>query len=260
MPNPDRDPPNARWAHRPAPRPLGAGLPRRRRGRTLWWVAVLVATVAAGLGVPAWTQAVEAARYPVSTADLAAGRSALDGLPIKGRAPTSGYDRSAFGQAWADVNRNGCDTRNDILARDLTGTTFKPGTSDCVVLAGTLDDPYSGEVRQFVRGAGSAAVQIDHVVALSDAWQKGAQQWAPATREAFANDPANLLAVDGPLNQEKGAGDAATWLPPNTGYRCVYVLRQVRVKAAYGLWVTAAERDAMHRQLGRCVVADVRTQ
>ena len=92
-------------------------------------------------------------------------------------------------------------------------------------------------------------------MALSDAWQTGAQQWTPETREAFANDPANLIAVDGPLNQEKGAGDAATWLPPNTGYRCVYALRQVRVKAAYGLWVTAAERDAMRRQLDRCVVA-----
>jgi hypothetical protein len=224
-------------------------------GWTLLWAAVLVATAGAGLGLPAWTQAVEAARYPVSAVDLAAGRVALAALPVKGRAPTTGYDRSAFGQAWADVDRNGCDTRNDVLARDLTGATFKPGTGDCVVLAGTLDDPYGGEVRQFARGERSAAVQIDHVVALSDAWQKGAQQWTPETREAFANDPANLLAVDGPLNQEKGAGDAATWLPPSTGYRCVYVLRQVRVKAAYGLWVTAAERDAMRRQLDRCVVA-----
>ncbi|NMM32203.1 MAG: HNH endonuclease [Cellulomonas sp.] len=257
MPNPDRDPWNARWSDRRALRLLGARRPRCRRGRTLWWLAVLVATVGVGLGLPAWTQAVEAARYPVSAADLAAGRSALDAIPVKGRAPTTGYDRSAFGQAWSDVNRNGCDTRNDILARDLTGATFKPETRDCVVLAGTLDDPYSGGVRQFVRGAGSTAVQIDHVVALADAWQKGAQQWAPETREAFANDPANLLAVDGPLNQEKGAGDAATWLPPNTGYRCVYVLRQVRVKAAYVLWVTAAERDTMRRQLDRCVVAEV---
>ena len=99
-------------------------------------------------------------------------------------------------------------------------------------------------------------MQIDHIVALSDAWQTGAQQWTLPKREAFANDPANLLAVDGSLNQEKGAGDAATWLPPNTGYRCVYVLRQVRVKAAYGLWVTRAERDAMERELGRCAVVD----
>ena len=101
-------------------------------------------------------------------------------------------------------------------------------------------------------------MQVDHVVALSDAWQKGAQAWTAAQREAFANDPANLLAVDGPANQEKGAGDAATWLPPQRGYRCVYALRQVRVKAAYGLWVTAAERDALNRELNGCVVATVR--
>ena len=101
-------------------------------------------------------------------------------------------------------------------------------------------------------------MQIDHVVALSDAWQKGAQTWTATQREAFANDPANLLAVDGPANQEKGAGDAATWLPPQRGYRCVYALRQVRVKAAYGLWVTAAERDALNRELNGCVVATVR--
>ncbi len=125
---------------------------------------------------------------------------------------------------------------------------------DCVVLSGTLDDPYTGLPITFVRGPDSTAVQIDHVVALSDAWQTGAQQWDPTRRLAFANDPANLLAVDGPANQEKGAGDAATWLPPNRGYRCVYALRQVRVKAAYGLWVTAAERDALERELGRCVV------
>jgi hypothetical protein len=255
VPNPDRDPRSARRSPRRATWSTDARRSRRGRARTLWWVAVLVAAVGVGIGLPAWTQAVEAARYPVSATDLAAGRAALDALPVKGRAPTTGYDRSAFGQAWADVDRNGCDTRNDVLARDLTGTTFKPGTNGCVVLAGTLDDPYSGEVRQFVRGEGSAAVQIDHVVALSDAWQTGAQQWTPETREAFANEPANLIAVDGPLNQEKGAGDAATWLPPNTGYRCVYALRQVRVKAAYGLWVTAAERDAMRRQLDRCVVA-----
>jgi hypothetical protein len=125
-----------------------------------------------------------------------------------------------------------------------------------VVLTGILDDPYGGATIDFVRGPDSAAVQIDHVVALSDAWQKGAQQWSADTREEFANDPANLLAVDGPINQAKGAGDAATWLPPSTGYRCAYVAQQIRVKAAYGLWVTQAEHDAMDRQLDTCVVAD----
>ena len=140
-----------------------------------------------------------------------------------------------------------------MLARDLTGETFKPGTRDCVVAAGTLPDPYSGTAIDFVRGQGtSEAVQIDHVVAVSDAWQKGAQAWDDGARIAFYNDPLNLLAVDGPLNGQKGDGDAATWLPPNRGFRCAYVARQIAVKTSYDLWVTAAEHDAMARILGGC--------
>ena len=174
-------------------------------------------------------------------------------LTVKGRAPRTGYDRDLFGQAWADVDRNGCDTRNDILRRDLTGPTLKDGTHGCLVLTGTLADPYTGTRIAFVRGRGTSnAVQVDHVVALSDAWQKGAQQWSTRTRTAFANDPLNLLAVDGPTNQRKGDGDAATWLPPNKAYRCTYVARQIAVKHRYALAVTAAERDAMVRVLTAC--------
>ena len=215
---------------------------------------MLVVAVAAGLGAPVLVDARAAAGYPVTSADLEAGRTALAALPVKGRAPRTGYDRDEFGAAWADVDRNGCDTRNDVLHRDLDEVTTKPGTRECVVLTGVLDDPYTGTTIDFERGERSAEVQIDHVVALSDAWQKGAQGWTREVRTAFANDPANLQAVDGPTNQQKGAGDAATWLPPNTGYRCVYALRQISVKAAYGLWVTAAERHALERQLDRCVV------
>ena len=174
-------------------------------------------------------------------------------LPIKGRAPKTGYSRDEFGQAWADVDRNGCDTRNDILQRDLTNETFKPGSRDCVVLTGTLADPYTASTIGFVRGpATSSAVQIDHVVALNDAWQKGAQKLPVEQRTALANDPLNLLAVDGPSNQQKGAGDAATWLPPNKAYRCEYVARQISVKATYKLWVTQGEHDAMAKVLGGC--------
>jgi hypothetical protein len=174
-------------------------------------------------------------------------------LEVKGRAPKTGYDRDLFGNGWVDVDRNGCDTRNDMLERDLEPQTFKAGTHACVVLTGVLNDPYSGTTIQFTRGQDTSNdVQIDHVVALSDAWQKGAQQWDEATREAFANDPLNLLAVDGPLNQQKSDGDAATWLPPNKAYRCAYVARQVGVKLTYGLWVTAAERDAMVGILSSC--------
>lgn len=184
--------------------------------------------------------------------------AALAGLAVKGRAPRTGYDREQFGPAWTDDNdaadgRNGCDTRNDVLARDLSGDVLKPGTRDCVVLAGTLRDPYTGRVIAFRRGVTtSAAVQIDHVVALSNAWQTGAQQLTPRERRTLANDPLELLAVDGPVNQAKGDGDAATWLPPNRAYRCAYVARQIAVKRSYRLWVTPAERDAMRRVLASC--------
>lgn len=180
-------------------------------------------------------------------------RVALDQLAVKGRAPKTGYNRDQFGPAWTDVDRDGCDQRNDVLARDLTGVTFKPGTHDCVVATGTLVDPYTGKQIQFVRGAQtSAAVQIDHVVSLSDAWQTGAQQLDAATRVQLANDLDNLLAVDGPTNESKRDGDAATWLPPNRGFWCTYASRQVEIKARYRLWVTAAERDALTRALDGC--------
>jgi hypothetical protein len=179
--------------------------------------------------------------------------AALATLAVKGRAPKTGYDRDLFGQAWADVDRNGCDTRNDILRRDLTSFVLKRGTRGCVVLSGTLHDAYTGATIPFVRGQQtSMAVQIDHVVALSDAWQKGAQKWSADKRERFANDPLNLLAVDGPSNSRKGDGDAATWLPPAKAYRCRYVARQVAVKQAYGVWVTAAEKAAIARVLASC--------
>lgn len=179
-------------------------------------------------------------------------------LPVKGRAPKTGYTRAQFGPAWTDDvavadGHNGCDTRNDILARDLTGVTFKPGSHDCAVLSGNLHDPYTGRIIAFHRGVGSSsAVQIDHLVALSDAWQTGAQQLPADRRQDFANDPLNLEAVDGPTNEAKGDGDAATWLPPNKAYRCTYVSRQVAVKAKYDLWVTPAEHDAIVRVLDHC--------
>jgi Protein of unknown function (DUF1524) len=186
---------------------------------------------------------------PAAQTALAAARL----LAVKGRAPMTGYDRAQFGQAWKDTDRNGCDQRNDVLGRDLTGVVYKAGTHDCLVLTGVLADPYGGTTINFTRGqATSNAVQIDHVVALADAWQKGAQQWGAAARESFANDLVNLLAVDGPLNLEKGSGDTATWLPPNKAYRCAYVARQVGVKVTYGLWVTQAEQDAMVRVLSTC--------
>jgi hypothetical protein len=177
----------------------------------------------------------------------------LASLPIKGRAPKTGYSRAQFGPTWADVDRNGCDTRNDMLKRDLTGIIFKVKTKNCVVLNGVLQDRYSGETINFTRGnITSMEVQIDHVVALSNAWQTGAFKLTMAQRTAFANDPLNLFAVKGRLNSQKGDGDAATWLPPLKSFRCAYVAQQIAVKAKYSLWVTAPEKDAMVRILATC--------
>lgn len=177
----------------------------------------------------------------------------LNSLTVKGRAPKTGYDRERFGPAWSDVDRNGCDTRNDILKRDMTEVTYKTGTNDCVVLTGVLADPYTGKTINFKRGKNtSSAVQIDHVIPLSLAWQTGAQQLDAENRKAFSNDPLNLLAVDGPSNGQKSDGDAATWLPANKDIRCEYVARQIAVRAKYGLWVTKPEKNAMTDILSGC--------
>jgi hypothetical protein len=173
---------------------------------------------------------------------------ALDGLEVKGRAPKTGYTRAQFGDGWE--SRAGCDTRNIILHRDLTNVVVN---SSCQVVSGNLNDPYTGKVIIFQRGeTSSQSVQIDHVVALSDAWQKGAQQLPAAERIILANDPLELLAVDGPANQDKSDGDAATWLPPNKAFRCQYVARQIAVKQKYHLWVTDAEKTVMRNVLGVC--------
>jgi hypothetical protein len=184
-------------------------------------------------------------------APRASGRTALAALStlaVKGRAPKTGYGREQFGGDWATVA--GCDTRDRILARDLTHKRYEPGDT-CAVQSGRLDDPYTAAAITFVRG-GASEVDIDHVVALSDAWQKGAQRWSAGRRLSFANDPLNLLSVDAHVNRAKGDGDAATWLPPNKRFRCDYVARQVAVKRKYRVWLTLAEHDAIARVLTTC--------
>jgi hypothetical protein len=177
----------------------------------------------------------------------------LETLAVKGRAPKTGYTRAQFGPAWADVDRNGCDTRNDILKRDLTSITYRAKTRNCVIESGTLVDRYSGETINFVKGnISSMEVQIDHVVALSNAWQTGAFKLTSDRRRALSNDPLNLFAVKGRLNSQKGDGDAATWLPPLKSFRCNYVAQQIAVKAKYSLWVTAPEKAAMVSILAKC--------
>jgi Protein of unknown function (DUF1524) len=192
----------------------------------------------------------------IATAPAGSALAALRRIPIRGRAPKTGYSRARFGAPWTDVDRNGCDTRDDILRRDLTGIRVRASTHGCVVVSGVLADPYTGKRIDFSKSA-AAKVQIDHVVALSDAWQTGAQGWSDTTRLDFANDPLELLAVDGVANQDKGDGDAATWLPPQKSFRCAYVGRQVAIKIRYRLWITQAERDAMARVLQKCPQAAV---
>jgi len=186
----------------------------------------------------------------VPTSDVMA---LLDKIPVKGRAPNTGYDSSSdFWGMWESVR--GCSTRNLILARDLTGVTYR-GTTNCVVDTGVLHDPYTGQVINFHHGSApgqSDAVQIDHVVARQNAWVTGAFEWTAGQRYAFANDPLNLLAVGGDINQEKGSADAATWLPPEKGFRCQYVSIQVQVKSKYDLWMTKPEHDAIARVLASC--------
>ncbi|CAM5453312.1 HNH endonuclease family protein [Streptomyces aurantiogriseus] len=190
-----------------------------------------------------------AGQGPTGTAGGGAALAAAESLPVKGRAPRTGYDRDRFGSPWADTDSNDCGTRDDILKRDLDEVRFTDGT--CKVSYGVLEsDPYSGKEVVYRRGA--SKVDIDHVVALSDAWQKGAKYWDAGKRIALANDPLNLLAVDASTNRSKGDGDTATWLPPNKAYRCPYVAAQVAVKKKYGLWVTAAEKTAMEKVLAGC--------
>ena len=207
-------------------------------------IAIVLGAMVVGL-TPVITRAAEA--------QPGLAMAVLETLPVKGRAPKTGYTRDQFGPAWADVDRNGCDTRNDILKRDLTSVTYKAKTRNCVVLSGTLLDRYSGESINFVRGnVTSMEVQIDHVVALSNAWQTGAFKLTAEQRKALANDPLNLFAVKGRLNSQKGDGDAATWLPPLKSFRCAYVAQQIAVKVKYSLWVVPPEKAAMLSILAKC--------
>ena len=211
---------------------------RRISNRALVALAVL-----AGVAAPSFVVADVSNAAGASTAI-----TALEKLAVKGKAPKTGYERNLFSDGWGEIA--GCDVRNFILKRDLKNVTLR---DSCKVNTGILNDPYTRKVIRFKYGVGtSSAVQIDHVVALSDAWQKGAQKFPPAKRYALYNDPLNLLAVDGPTNSSKGDSDASAWLPPNKSYRCAYVARQIAVKLKYGIWVIAAEKTAMQGILSSC--------
>lgn len=172
----------------------------------------------------------------------------LEELEVKGRAPKTGYSREEFYSGWPTVE--GCSLRQKIIKREFGETAVLSG---CDVVAGEYDEPYTGEHKKFTEKSQiSKGVQIDHVVALSDAWQKGAQGLDKDRRYELATDPLNLLAVDASTNQGKSDGDAATWLPSNKKFRCQYVARQVSVKYKYQLWVTEAEKGAITKVLENC--------
>lgn len=172
----------------------------------------------------------------------------LETLAIKGRAPKTGYARTEFYQAWPAID--GCNLRQRIIKREVGDSARLDG---CDVIAGTFVEAYTGETRTYNSKAEfSKNIQIDHIVALSDAWQKGAQQLSADERYQLATDPLNLIAADASANQQKSDGDAATWLPKNKPFRCAYVARQISVKKKYSLWVTQAEHDAMKNILSTC--------
>lgn len=216
------------------------------RRRRLVSVAIILIAIATAFLASASYQALTTDATK-STSDVIALQE-LKKLSVKGRAPRTDYTREQFGDGWA--TKLGCDTRNIILNRDMVDVIVD---EDCNVTQGILHDPYTGKTINFTRGSSSSGeVQIDHVVALSDAWQKGAQLLTKDERIELANDPLELLAVDGNANQQKSDGDAATWLPRNKPFRCQYVARQVAVKLKYDLWVTQAEYDAISRVLLSC--------
>jgi hypothetical protein len=219
-------------------------------------IAVLLrhqdAPTARPTGVPTSTAASRSAGTP--SYDVA--RATLKDLPVRGWDLQADFGRYRFGEAWSDdVNvefgHNGCNTRDDILRRDLDELVVRPGT--CYAQTGVLHDPYSGQTIAFTRGpTTSDAVQIDHVVSLSDAWHKGARGWDDQRLRDFANDPRNLLAVGAQANFDKAYRDATAWLPANEGFRCEFVARQIAVKAAYGLWLSKNEKATMEDVLVRC--------
>lgn len=223
---------------------MGESTQRRRRFTAVIMIVCFVAAVML-LNSDLWQPVAVSTPLHSTTGQVV---DLLETIPIKGRASKAGYSRTQFGDGWEIFS--GCDMRNIILDRDLQ----QPVIGDnCKLQSGTLNDPYTGKAIRFNRGADSSAdIQIDHVVALSDAWQKGAQQLTKEERQKLANDPLELLAVDGPANQQKGDGDAATWLPPNKAFRCQYVARQVAVKLKYHLWMTRAEKDAIRQVLNSC--------
>ena len=223
----------------------------------------LLAGISTSIDATAELDSVFGRDEPTATSTAVSGTALaqLRQLPVREAESMDGYDPDAtFGPRWSDAgtpgkvvgSRDGCDTRNDALRRDLRGVVIKPGSNGCVVLSGTLHEPYGGHRMTWHRGPDSATAQVDHVVAKGNAYITGARHLTAQQRIDFANDPLNLITVDGSLNASKSDSDAASWLPPRKAYRCTYVARQIAVKNRYRLWVTPPERKAMEQVLSSC--------
>lgn len=220
---------------------------RRRRAITVLIIGTILLAFVAAAPPELLRETFKQNNHPIAVEKtVASTREALEGLEVKGRAAKTGYARAQFGDGWLKVN--GCSTRDIILFRDLQNTIVD---DRCKVQSGELHDVYTGGIIQFSRSS-SDKVQIDHIVALSNAWQTGAQQLTKQQRVQLANDPLELIAVLGSENQLKGDGDAATWLPKNKSFRCEYIARQIQIKKKYSLWVTPAEKKAMVKVLNGC--------
>jgi hypothetical protein len=209
-------------------------------------------------GPPEPAASVGQSDVPAGTLDPAGASAALAGLPVAEKTSLEGYERGCgdgegcvFGPAWADVDRNGCDQRNDVLHRDLTEIEVRAGTQECVVVAGVLDDPYTGEIVPFTK-ADAGLVPIDHVVPLAAAWVQGAAAWPVEQRRAFANDLGNLMATTRAENSSKGDSTAEEWTPSDPAYDCSYATVVVTVKTRYALAVSPAEQRALERLLATC--------
>ncbi|MFV0426446.1 MAG: HNH endonuclease family protein [Beutenbergiaceae bacterium] len=226
---------------------------RTAAGTVLTWAIVVLLTVSVGSLIPRWwAQVRPVAPTAVDSQQIQAAQAALPRLRVTQPLPLANYQREFFGDPWADTDSNGCDTRNDVLAAWLSELRIDV-TQPCLVVSGHLRDPYTGDLLMFRRGPStSAEIQIDHVVALADAWRKGAANWTAEQALRFANDRANLIPTSAAANSDKGADDAAHWLPPNSGYHCAYAVQQIMVKLSYGIGVTSEEVSALRGALQSC--------
>lgn len=229
------------------------------RKRVIWLVAIVGTAVLVAIQT---TSSVNRSQF-IAGADIPTVAPGVDVLAGVAEVPMRirGYDyrRDAYGDAWTDDNsapggRNGCDTRNDILDRDLVDKTYV-SIKRCpnAVATGTLHDPYTNAVIAFTRGPQTGqAVQIEHIVPLAYAWDMGARNWSDEVRVRFANDPANLLAIEGQVNQDKGDQEPATWMPPNAAFHCQYAMQFIAVLRGYALPVDVPSAAVLRQAAATC--------